>query len=107
MSKTNTSEFIFQGKVWIYKQTGGWHFVTLPKQLSKKIRKQFFESEEGWGRLKTTAFLGHTTWETSIWFDSKIGSYIIPLKASVRKQENINEESQVKIKIEFDLNNSI
>lgn len=37
----------FKGKVWKYKGPAAWHFVTLPKTLSIKIRKNYAKSEEG------------------------------------------------------------
>ncbi|MEZ4873107.1 MAG: DUF1905 domain-containing protein [Bdellovibrionales bacterium] len=66
-------KYSFQGKIWKHKSPSGWHFVTLPKELSKKIRNVHLASEEGWGRLKTCASIKSTKWETAIWFDSKLG----------------------------------
>jgi hypothetical protein len=68
---------------------GAWHFVSLPLALSKEIREAFQHQEEGWGRLKTTAKIGATEWKTAIWFDSKSSTYLLPLKADIRKKENI------------------
>ena len=45
--------------------------------------------EEGWGRLKATAKIGNSQWETAIWFDTKRKTYLLPLKADIRKKENI------------------
>ena len=36
---------------------------------------------EGWGRLKATAKIGNSEWATAIWFDTKINTYLLPLKA--------------------------
>lgn len=77
----------FKAKMWKHK--GGWHFITIPKLLSKKIRKVQRLNEEGWGRLKATAKIGTTKWETSIWFDLKYEAYLLPVKSDLRKKEKL------------------
>ncbi len=101
-AKDNSTKYCFRARVWRYKgPPGGWHFVTLPKSLSKKIRKNYGQSEEGWGRLKTIARIGDTEWKTSIWYDTKAQSYLLPLKASVRKSEKIIYELQISVELMF------
>ena len=92
-------KYQFQAIVWRYKGPAGWYFVTLPKSLSKKIRSLHGRSEEGWGRLKTSARIGQTEWKTAIWYDSKLQSYILPLKLLIRKKEKIELDSKVKIRL--------
>lgn len=92
-----TKKYKFKGKVWKYKGPAGWHFVTLTKTLSRTIRKNHGVSEEGWGRLKSTAVIGQTEWSTAIWFDTKAAGYILPIKASVRKAEDIRTGSTVAV----------
>ena len=67
----------------------GWTFVSLPKELATEIRDKFKSLEEGWGRMKVTAKLGESEWQTAIWFDTKQDTYLLPLKAKIRKQENV------------------
>lgn len=67
----------------------GWVFVDLPKEMSIDIRDNFKCLEEGWGRLKITAKLGESEWQTSIWFGTKADTYLLPLKAKIRKQEKV------------------
>ena len=79
----------------------GWVFASLPKELSKEIRDNFKCLEEGWGRMKITAKIGDSKWQTSIWFDTKQDTYLLPLKAKIRKQENIvlGEDVQISIQV--------
>lgn len=98
----NTFSYSFKGKVWKYKGLNGWYFVTLPSSLGKKIRKTHVSSEEGWGRLRTSAQIKKTQWATAIWFDTKIGSYLLPLKSTVRKAESIEINSIVKVDLQID-----
>lgn len=99
--KPRPKTYVFDGKLWKYKSNSGWHFVTLPKSLSKKIRKIHGSSEEGWGRLKTIARIGKTEWNTAIWFDSKFQSYLLPVKASIRKTESLAAGVVVAVKLLF------
>ncbi len=50
----------------------------------------------GWGSIPVQVTSGETTWTTSI-FWTKEGSYILPLKQSVRKAEHIKEGGHVEI----------
>jgi hypothetical protein len=69
--------------------TGGWYFLFMPKELAKIIRESYKWREEGWGRMKITAQIGNSEWKTSIWFDTKHDTYLLPVKAEIRKKEKI------------------
>ena len=66
-----------------------WVFISLPKELTQEIRAGHKWQEEGWGRLKIIAQVGVTEWKTSIWFDTKYGTYLLPVKAEIRKKEKV------------------
>lgn len=87
----------FTAEIWVYPGNGGWHFVSLPPELSKEIRDNLKSEEEGWGRMKAKAKIGNTEWDTSIWFDTKMGTYILPLKAEIRKKERLETGKEVEI----------
>jgi hypothetical protein len=82
-------DFKVRSKVWLYPGMAGWHFLTLPKKEGADIKLKFGKQAKGWGSLPVSVTLGTTTWSTSIFPDSKMGSYLLPLKASVRKKEDI------------------
>ena len=85
--------------MWKHTGKGGWHFISLPRALSKKIRSNHGLSEEGWGRLKATAKIGQSTWKTAIWFDSKKQTYLLPVKAEIRKKEMLEIETLIAVKL--------
>lgn len=87
----------FTAEIWVYPGNGGWYFVSLPPELSKEIRDNLKSEEEGWGRMKAKAKIGNTEWDTSIWFDTKMGTYILPLKAEIRKKERLETGKEVEI----------
>lgn len=82
-------KYVFSAKPWRYNGPNGWCFISLPIDFSKEIRENFKSEEEGWGRLKATAKIGETEWKTAIWFETKSNTYLLPLKAEVRKNEAI------------------
>lgn len=86
----------FTAKIWLYEGPGGWHFVSLPKDLAKEIRDHLKSEEEGWGRLKATAAIGSSEWDTAIWFDTKQETYLLPLKAEIRKKEKLETGKEIK-----------
>ncbi|HMS27391.1 MAG TPA: DUF1905 domain-containing protein [Burkholderiaceae bacterium] len=88
---------------WLYSGKGAWYFVTLPTDCAAEIT--FFSKARnggkrtGWGSVKVTAQIGKTVWQTSLFPDSKNKSYVLPLKAAVRKAENIVPNSPVKVRV--------
>lgn len=92
--------FRFTATCWLWRaEKAAWHFVTLPDENAEEI-KYFNENmsakKRGWRAVKVTATIGSTTWETSI-FPQKDASYILPIKAAVRKAEHVFEGSDVTV----------
>lgn len=92
-------KFEFSAKLWQYGGEGSWHFVSLPKDISNEIREHFQWQEEGWGRMKMVAEINEFRWETSIWFDSKMKIYLLPIKAEVRKKLKLKVEDELMVMI--------
>lgn len=96
---TGKIRYEFSAEVWQYQSPGGWYFISMPKDLAKEIRDNLKWQEEGWGRLKASAQIGNTNWDTAIWFDTKQNSYLLPLKAEVRKKEKLAAGQNIKATI--------
>ena len=92
--------YTISAKVWLWSGKGAWHFVTVPSDVSAQITEMFGYLKTNWGSLKAKLTIGETTWETSLFPDSKSGGYLIPLKAEIRRKEKINIDDIVEIKIE-------
>ena len=77
-------------KIWLYPgETANWHFVTLTKKVGQEIKEIHSKSARGFGSLPVEVTIGATTFKTSIFPDKRSGSYLLPLKAKVRKVEDI------------------
>lgn len=87
---TKGIQYKFQSNIWQHASPGGWFFISLPKELAMEIREHLKWQEEGWGRLKASAQIGESSWETAIWFDTKMDTYLLPLKAGIRKKEALS-----------------
>lgn len=86
-----TKEYQFEAKLWKYSGKAAWYFMTLPVQVTEDIDYFFSLDKKGFGSLPVKVTIGQTTWKTSIFPDKKRGSYLLPIKADVRKKEQLNE----------------
>ncbi len=93
-----------KARVWLYPGKSGWHFCTLPKKESGKIKENSGEKIRGWGSIPVKATIGKTSWETSIFRDKKSQSYLLPLKSEVREKEKIKAGDKINFVLE--INNS-
>lgn len=96
-----TPIFKFKAKVWLYQGPTTWYFVTLPKAESEQIRFHGAEKMAGWGSVRMHVTIGKTKWDTSVFPEKKSGCYILPLKAAVRKAEDIEENDTITILLEI------
>jgi len=88
--------FKLRSEVWLYPgETAAWHFISVSKKQSAEIKKQFAGQMRGWGSLPVQVTIGKTTWRTSIFPDKKTDTYLLPLKAEVRKKESIMNGDKV------------
>ena len=82
-------KYAFTAKIWQHQGQGGWYFVSLPLEFTKEIRENLKWQEEGWGRMKATASVNQLEWDTAIWFDKKHDTYLLPIKAEIRKKAKL------------------
>ena len=101
MPASTEKQYKARVKVWLYPGPGGWHFVTLPKNQSEQIKVRFAGHQVGWGSLPIAATIGATTWNTSLFPDKASGSFLVPIKADVRKKEGVAEGDSVTIAVEI------
>lgn len=92
----------FKAKLWIYSGQGAWHFVTLPRTAAKTLREDA-PMRRGFGSVKVSARIGKTVWKTSVFPDSKSKSFLLPVKADVRKKESLREGTAVSVELEVDV----
>lgn len=89
----------FSGKIWFWKGPAPWYFVTVPAPQCRELKAISGFVTYGWGMIPVHVRLGNSEWSTSLW--PKDDSYIVPIKASVRKAENLEEDDTVTIRLEI------
>lgn len=98
-------KYKLRGKVWLYPGPpdggGSWHFVNVSREISKEIKENFAEVGRGFGSLRVKVTVGKTRWNTSIFPDTKSGTYLLPLKAEVRQKEVISDGTKISFTIEI------
>lgn len=91
------ASYSFEAKLWVWPgEKAAWHFITVPKKESETIKSKI-KMRRGFGSVKVKVQIGDTKWSTSIFPDSKSGTYVLPIKAKVRHDEGIEEGDSVSV----------
>ena len=88
----------FNGEIWFWHGPAPWYFVTVPAEQGQDLKAILGFVTYGWGMIPADVRIGATGWKTSLF--PKDGSYIVPIKASVRKAENLEEGDKVTVRLE-------
>ena len=91
----------FNGKIWFWKGPAPWFFVTVPAKQSRDIKAISGLVTYGWGVIPVHVRIGEIEFKTSLF--PKDGRYLVPIKASVRKAENLEEGDKVTVRLEVRL----
>lgn len=81
--------YSFEAVVWEHDGPGGWHFVSLPQEHADDIEERTAGQSTGFGSVRVEVAIGSTRWKTSVFPDQKRGTYLLPVKKSVRTAENL------------------
>lgn len=79
----------FIGEIWFWRGPAPWYFVTVPGDQSQAIKAISGMVTYGWGCIPVRARIGSTEYTTSLF--PRDGLYAVPVKASVRKAERLDE----------------
>ncbi len=85
----------FNGKIWFWKGPAPYYFVTVPAEQSGDLKAISGFVTYGWGVIPVRVRIGKTEFQTSLF--PKDERYIVPIKASVRKAENLEEGDHVTV----------
>jgi hypothetical protein len=90
----------FSGEMWFWKGPAPWHFITVPEEECADLEGASAFVTYGWGMIPVTARIGGTGWKTSLF--PKDGRYIVPVKAAVRRAEEIEVGDTVTVRLDID-----
>ena len=88
----------FNGEIWFWHGPAPWYYVTVPKKESLDLKAILGFVTYGWGMIPVNVRIGDTEWKTSMF--PKDDRYIVPIKASVRKVENLEVGDKVTVRLE-------
>ena len=87
----------FNGEIWFWKGPAPWYFVTVPEKQCRDLQAISGFVTYGWGMIPVRVRIGKSEWKTSLW--PKDGRYIVPIKASVRNAEQLEEGDNVTVRL--------
>jgi hypothetical protein len=92
--------YAFTATLWHYPGEAGWHFLTLPEELAAEIREETATLRRSFGSVKITATVTGHNWSTSLFPDSKSGTYLLPVKKAIRTAAGLEAGDQVTVHLE-------
>lgn len=91
----------FEAPLWLYSGGGAWHFLTLPVEVGAGL-KAMTGRTPGWGSIRVVVTVGETRWRTSVFPDRKSGSFLLPVKADVRRAEGLAAGDTAHVTLEIE-----
>ena len=103
-----TETYVVTAKLWLWqsdKAPASWHFLTIECEAAEAIhdlalmRRLESGRRRGWGAMKVHVTIGETCWNTSIFPDKGSGGWLLPIKAAVRKAEELVVGDQIQVSV--------
>ena len=91
----------FSGKIWYWRGPAPHYFVTVPDEQCDALKVIMKQVTYGWGMIPVQAHIGNTEWKTSLF--PKDGRYIVPIRANVRKSEQLQEGDDVTLHLDINI----
>jgi hypothetical protein len=93
------SAYRVTAELWRHPGEAGWHFITLPADVADDVRARTAGAARPFGSLPVRATIGRTTWSTSLFADTRTASYLLPVKAQVRRRERVEDGDAVLVEL--------
>lgn len=93
--------FVFEGEIFYWRGPAPYLFVAVPDAPSQDIKTISGLVSYGWGVIPVRVRIGGTEWQTSLF--PKQGRYLVPIRVSVQKAENLIAGDRVTIELEIEI----
>ena len=100
---TNAPTYRFRARLWLYSGKAAWHFITLPHDVTDEIDEITAPTRRGFGSVRVAVTIGSTNWHTSVFPDTKAGSFVLPIKKPVRVAEGLADGDLVDLTLRLAL----
>jgi hypothetical protein len=77
------------GAVRRHSSQAGWFFLTVSGAAADDIRAR--SAHRGFGSVRVRAELGSSSWDTSVFPEPGTSTYLLPLKAEIRRREGLQD----------------
>lgn len=102
-TSSGTAGSVYRTRAKLWRWNGGkasWYFFTLPQAVGREIRLvDAGPRRTGFGALRVEATIGAITWSTSIFPSARQETYLLPVKAAVRKAGKLAEGKAATIQL--------
>jgi hypothetical protein len=88
----------FTAALWQH-EGGKWWFVSVPAAMSDDIEARTADQRRGFGSVRVRVKVGTTTWDTSLFPDTKRRCYVLPVKQPVRRAEGLEDGKRARFEI--------
>ncbi len=89
----------FKGEIFHWRGPAPYLFVAMPEEQSRDLKAISAAVTYGWGVIPVHVRIGKTEWKTSLF--PKDGRYLVPIRMSVQKSENLGVGDKVVIQLEI------
>ena len=93
-------EWEFEGEIFYWRGPAPFYFIAVADEASEDLQEMSGELSYGWGVIPVRATIAATTWTTSLF--PKNGGYLLPVKAMVRRAEDLEEGDLVTTVMQVD-----
>ena len=88
----------FEGEIFYWRGPSPFLFVAIPEEPSRDLKAISTRVSYGWGVIPVYVRIGNTEWKTSLF--PKEGRYLVPIRMSVQKSEDLDVGDSVVIHLE-------
>lgn len=88
----------FEDTIFYWRGPAPFLFVAVPEAASRDVKAISAIVTYGWGVIPVHVQIGQTRWQTSLF--PKDGRYLVPIRKSVQKAEQIDVGDQVRLRLE-------
>ena len=88
----------FEGEIIYWRGPAPFLFVAVPEEPSRNLKAISASVTYGWGVIPVHVRIGETEWKTSLF--PKEGRYLVPIRMSVQRSEDLKVGDRVVIQLE-------
>ena len=88
----------FEGEIFYWRGPSPFLFIAVPEEPSRDLKAISAVVTYGWGVIPARVRIGMTEWKTSLF--PKGDRYLVPIRMSVQKSENLAVGDRVVVRLE-------